>query len=132
MWFCLDHVLHYYVVDKQIEPKPCRTPTIWPVNVGTNLTNEEVHSLLEGGYQVEQNLVDGVSLDPTQINIGSSSTIPGNNNTPTGFSTQNASSGSSSMQNGIRVKYQNFHIRESSEENWHGFVNESQNNRRSM
>ena len=53
MWFCPNHVLHYYVVEKQIEPKPCHPPTIWPVNVGTNLTKEEVRSLLKGRYQVE-------------------------------------------------------------------------------
>lgn len=92
MWFCPDHVLHCYVVDKQIDPKPCSPPKIWPVNIGTNLQDEEVQSLLEGGYEVEQQQIDGPN-PPSNVTV--------NNNNPPSASC--ASSGI--MQNGIRVKY---------------------------
>ena len=50
---CPDHVLHCHIVDSNIDTKPGSTPTIWPVQVGTNLTSTEVQTLFEGGYRVE-------------------------------------------------------------------------------
>ena len=99
MWFCPDHVLHCYVVDKQIELKPSPPPIIWPVNIGTNLTDKEVETLLEGGYQVEQQFNNGACPSHNQTNVASSSTKTGNNNP------HSTSSGSVMMRNGIRVKY---------------------------
>ena len=92
MWFCLDHVLHRYVVDKQIDPNPCSPLKIWPMNIGTNLLDEEVQSLLEGGYEVEQQQIDGPNL-PSNVTV--------NNNNPPSASCAS----SSMMRNGIRVKY---------------------------
>lgn len=54
-WFCADDIERcvnenkcHYVIDKP------EIPTIWPVQIGTKLTREEILSLEEAGFQLEE------------------------------------------------------------------------------
>lgn len=53
MWFCNTDVTHTWQPEKSIYPIPNKIPSIWPVALGTNLTQIEADMLVRGGFQIE-------------------------------------------------------------------------------
>ena len=51
LWFCNNDVLHTQKSKKQVKQSPL-PPSIWPVNIGTNITMEEQASLEHAGFTI--------------------------------------------------------------------------------
>ncbi len=99
-WFCPDHVLHCHKVDKNIEPQPSHPPHVWPVHVGTNVTSDEVQTLLEGGYQVECITTNPSPATP-RVCVSNEANTP--NRCVQAAMAQGATQ--TTMQDGVRVQY---------------------------
>ena len=54
MWFCNNSVDHTWKVCNTITQCPARVPTIWPVQRGTNITNNELKMLEQAGFTIEK------------------------------------------------------------------------------
>ena len=54
MWFCPDSVDHTWQVTTSITQAPARVPQIWPIEEGTNSTNEEIQKLEQAGFKLER------------------------------------------------------------------------------
>ena len=55
MWFCPYDVLHTWHVDPDIIYKPTY-PNVLKVDIGTNITSEEIAKLLKAGFKLEVQL----------------------------------------------------------------------------
>ena len=54
MWFCNNSIDHTWKVCNTITQCPSRVPTIWPVQRGTNITNNELKMLEQAGFTIEK------------------------------------------------------------------------------
>ena len=69
MWFCPYDVSHTWHVDPNIIYKPTY-PDVWKVDIGTNITSEEIEKLLKAGFKLEVQLSEIVGSS----GLGESST----------------------------------------------------------
>ena len=66
MWFCNSDVQHTWHVDKQVKIFPA-LPRIWPVERGTNLTENEARMLNQGGFMLRINNGDPSGLHDAEL-----------------------------------------------------------------
>ena len=54
MWFCNDNVDHTWRICNSITHFPARVPTTWPIETGTNLSNNEFNILEHAGFKLQK------------------------------------------------------------------------------